>query len=170
MIENYGPLRPDLHPDAWVHPGAHVLADVHLAARVSVWPTAVLRGDQGRVSIGEDTNIQDGVVAHGTGGVSVVTVGARCTVGHRAILHGCVVEDDVLVGMGSILLDNCHVESWCVIGAGALVPSGMRIPSGSLVLGSPGRVVRTLREADRERIRHGCREYLRLMRGYLEKP
>lgn len=169
MIEAYGDLHPELHPEAWVHPGAHVLADVKLAARVNVWPTAVLRGDQGRVTIGEETNVQDGVVAHGTGGVSVVSVGARCTIGHRAILHGCVVEDDVLVGMGSILLDNCHVERWCVIGAGALVPGGMRIPSGSLVLGSPGRVVRTLREADRERIRHGRDEYLKLMRGYLKK-
>ncbi len=166
MIEPYGELRPDIHPNAWLHPGAHVLGDVQLASGVSVWPTVVLRGDQGRISIGEDTNLQDGTIAHGTGGVSVVTIGARCTVGHRAILHGCTVEDDVLVGMGSILLDHAYVESWCIIGAGALVPGGMRIPSGSLVLGAPARVVRTLREADRERIRHGCREYLRLMAGY----
>ena len=78
----------------------------------------------------------------------------------------CVVESDVLVGMGSILLDNCHIESWCVIGAGALVRSGMRVPTGSLVLGAPGRIVRTLTEVDRQRIRHGCAEYLRLAATY----
>ncbi len=168
MIEPYGALRPVIHPDAWVHPGVFVLGDVELAARVNVWPAAVLRGDQGKVTIGEETNVQDGVVAHGTGGVSVVTIGARCTIGHRAILHGCVVEDDVLVGMGSILLDNCHVEPWCIIGAGALVPGGMRVPTGSLVLGSPARIVRQLTERDRERIRHGRDEYLRLVAGYRE--
>ncbi len=166
MIEAYGALTPDLHPDAWVHPSAQLLGDVAVAARASVWPTAVLRGDQGKVTIGEATNVQDAVVAHGTGGLSVVTIGARVTVGHRAILHGCVVEDDVLVGMGSILLDNCHIEPWVIIGAGALVPAGVRIPSGSLVLGSPGRVVRTLTERDRERIRYGCSEYLKLVAGY----
>lgn len=166
MIERFGSLAPLVHPEAWVHPSAHLLGDVKLAARASVWPTVVLRGDQGAVVIGEDTNLQDGTIAHGTGGVSVVTIGARCTVGHRALLHGCVVEDDVLVGMGSILLDNCHIESWCVIGAGALVRSGMHVPTGSLVLGTPGRIVRTLTEADRERIRHGCAEYLRLAATY----
>lgn len=102
MIEAYGDLVPEVHPDAWIHPSAHLLGDVAVAARANVWPTAVLRGDQGKVTIGEETNVQDGVIAHGTGGLSVVTIGARVTVGHRAILHGCVVEDDVLVGMGKI--------------------------------------------------------------------
>lgn len=167
MIEPYGDLRPEVHPDAWIHPSAQLLGDVAVARRASVWPTAVLRGDQGKVTIGEETNVQDGVIAHGTGGLSVVTIGARVTVGHRAILHGCVVEDDVLVGMGSILLDNCHVEPWVIVGAGALVPAGMRIPTRSLVLGSPARVVRTLTERDLERIRYGRSEYLKLIDGYL---
>ena len=166
MVEPYGTFAPSIHAGAWVHPAAHLVGDVQLASGVSVWPTTVLRGDQGRITIGEDSNLQDGTIAHGTGGVSVVNVGARVTVGHRAILHGCEVHDDVLVGMGSILLDNCVIEPWVIVGAGALVPSGMRVPTGSLVLGAPARVVRLLTERDRERIRHGCAEYLRLARTY----
>lgn len=168
MIESYGALAPSIHPSAWVHAGAHVLGDVVLGERVSVWPTTVLRGDQGRITIGPDSNVQDGTVSHGTGGRSTVDIGARVTVGHRVILHGCRVDDDVLVGMGAILLDFCHIESWCIVGAGALVPGGMRIPTGSLVLGAPARIVRTLRDSDRAMIQHGCAEYLRLSATYRE--
>lgn len=165
-VEPWGDLRPVIHPDAWLHASAHVLADVTLAAGVNVWPGVVLRGDQGAIHVGVDTNLQDLVVAHATGGISTVEIGARVTVGHRAILHGCTVEDDCLVGMGSILLDNCHIEPWCIVGAGSVVPVGMRVPAGSLVLGSPARVVRPLRDKDREMIRHGCRTYLALAERY----
>src|SRR5688572_17620246 len=157
---------PVVHPTAYVHAGATLVGDVVIGARVSVWPGVVLRGDQGRIVIGEETNLQDLTCAHATGGVSTVSIGARVTVGHRAILHGCTVEDDCLVGMGSILLDNCHVEPWCIIGAGALVPVGARIPRGSLVLGSPGRVVRQLGEKDFAAIRKGRDAYLELLGEY----
>lgn len=163
MIEPSLGYTPVIDPSAWVHPSAVVCGDVTLGARVSVWPTVVLRGDQGAILVGEETNLQDGVIAHATREVSTVRIGARVTVGHRAILHGCVVEDDCLVGMGSIILDNAVVEPWCIIGAGAVVSVGARIPAGSLVLGVPGRVVRTLTEKDFARIRHGCGEYLRLL-------
>lgn len=166
MIHDYADLTPTLHPDAWIHPSATVMGDVRLAARVSIWPGVVLRGDQGFIDIGEDTNVQDNSVAHATGDLSKVRIGARVTVGHRVILHGCTVEDDVLVGMGSILLDNCHIESWCIIGAGALVPAGMRIPTGSLVLGSPGKIVRTLTERDRAMIIGGRETYVALAKQY----
>ncbi len=166
MIEAYGELVPSLHPSAWVHAGAHVMGDVVLHERVSVWPGCVLRGDQGRITVGADSNVQDGTISHGTGGKSTVDIGARVTVGHRVILHGCRVDDDVLVGMGAILLDFCHIESWCIVGAGALVLGGMHIPTGSLVLGSPARVVRQLRDSDRRMIEHGCAEYLRLSQQY----
>ena len=165
MIEPWQHHTPRVDPEAWVHPTAVVTGDVTLHPRASVWPLCVLRGDQGAVTIGAETNLQDGTIAHATGDLSVVEIGARCTVGHRALLHGCRVGDDCLIGMGSILLDNCVVEPGCIIGAGALVPVGMRVPAGSLVLGVPGRVVRTLRERDYAQIRHGCAEYLRL-RGW----
>lgn len=165
-IEPCGPLTAVIDPAAWVHPTVSILGDVRLARGVSVWPGVVLRGDQGAIVVGEDTNLQDLTCAHATGGFSTVTIGARVTVGHRVILHGCTVEDDCLIGMGSILLDNCHIERGCIIGAGAVVPVGMRIPAGSLVLGMPAKVVRPLREKDYEQIRGGYVAYLELAERY----
>lgn len=161
-LEPYGDLFPTVDPTAYVHASALLVGDVTLGPRASVWPGCVLRGDHGRVFIGAETNIQDLTCCHGTEGLSTTEIGARVTVGHRAILHGCVVGDDCLIGMGAILLDNCHVEPWCIIGAGAVIPVGMRVPSGSLVLGTPGRVVRPLREKDLAQIRQGHAAYLEL--------
>lgn len=166
-IEPYKDFAPRIDPTAFVHPSAVIIGDVVLGPRVSVWPTAVLRGDQGAVRIGEATNIQDAVVAHATRGLSTVRIGRRVTVGHRALLHGCEVQDDVLVGMGAILLDNCVIESGCIIGAGALVPVGRRIPARSVVMGVPARVVGTVTDEELETvIAHGCQEYLRLAADY----
>lgn len=166
MIETWNGFHPRIDPTAWVHASAVIIGDVTLGARVSVWPTVVLRGDQGSITVGEETNLQDGTIAHATGGVSTVVVGRRCTVGHRALLHGCRVGDDCLVGMGSILLDNCEVGDEAVIGAGALVPVGMKVPPRALVLGVPGKVARTLSDRDLERIRTGHTTYLRLLGEY----
>jgi carbonic anhydrase/acetyltransferase-like protein (isoleucine patch superfamily) len=165
-LERYGAFSPQIDPTAYVHASAHLLGDVTLGSNVSVWPGVVLRGDQGAIRIGADSNLQDLTCAHATGGFSTVSIGQRVTVGHRVILHGCTVEDDCLIGMGSILLDNCHIEPWCVIGAGAVIPVGMRIPTGSLVLGTPGRVVRQLRERDIEQIKGGKVAYLELAAKY----
>lgn len=166
MIEKYLQHSPRIHPSAWLHPSAVVIGEVEISAGVGIWPGVVLRGDQGSISIGEETNIQDLTVAHATGGKSHCWIGPRVTVGHRVILHGCRVEEDCLIGMGSILLDNCVIEPGCIIGAGALVSAGKRIPSGSLVLGNPGKIVRQLREADYEQIRHAHRTYLRLLQEH----
>jgi carbonic anhydrase/acetyltransferase-like protein (isoleucine patch superfamily) len=165
-IELYGSLAPRLHPTAFVHASAQLLGDVTLAEETSVWPGVVLRGDQGAIVIGAQTNLQDLTVAHATGGLSTVTIGARVTVGHRVILHGCTVEDDCLIGMGSILLDNCVIGAGSIVGAGAVVPVGMRVPPGSLVLGMPARVVRPTGEKDRVQIATGCRAYLELAAKY----
>jgi carbonic anhydrase/acetyltransferase-like protein (isoleucine patch superfamily) len=166
MLEAYGDLFPVVDPEAWVHPSATLIGEVTLGARASVWPGCVLRGDQGAIVIGEETNIQDLTVAHATGGLSRTTIGARVTVGHRVVLHGCTVGDDCLVGMGSILLDNCVVEPDSIVGAGSLVPPGMVVPTGHLVLGSPARVVRPLRDADRRMIRTGRAAYLQMAATY----
>lgn len=166
MIESYLHYTPRIHPTAWVHPLACLMGDVTLGANVSVWPGVVLRGDQGSIEIGEDTNLQDGTIAHATGGRSKVFIGPRVVVGHRVILHGCQVEGDSLIGMGSILLDNAVIEPGCIIGAGALIPEGKRIPSGSLVLGSPGKIVRTLTDIDYERIKIGVQTYISLKQEY----
>ena len=162
---------PQVDPSAWVHPMATLIGEVSLAARVNVWPGVVLRGDQGAIEIGEETNLQDGTIAHATGGRSRTQVGARVTVGHRVLLHGCTVGDDCLVGMGAILLDNCVIEPFTVVGAGALVPVGRRFPGRCLLLGSPAKVVRTLSDAEIDGlIRHGHAEYLRLAEDYRSAP
>lgn len=166
MIERYLDFAPRLHPEAWHHPTALLMGDVELGRGASAWPYVVLRGDQGSIHIGEDSNLQDHVVAHGTEGISITVVGARVTVGHRAILHGCRVGDDCLVGMGSILLDNCEIGHGSVVGAGTVVPVGAKIPPNSLVLGVPGKVVRATTDADRQRIETGWRTYRRLAESY----
>ena len=159
MIQEFDGQRPQLDPTSWVHEGAWVIGDVTLRADVGVWPTAVLRGDMGAIVIGEGTNIQDGSVVHMTTGISNTRIGARCTVGHRVILHGCTVEDDCLIGMGSILLDNCVIGAGSVVGAGALVTQNKIIPPGSLVIGSPARVVRPVKEAETRWIAQAWRQY-----------
>lgn len=148
-IEPCGP--PQVATSAFVHPRASVCGWVRLGAEVSIWGGAVLRGDTDRITIGDGTNIQDLAMVHADPGVPC-SVGARVTVGHRAILHGCLIDDDVLIGMGAILLNRCHIGSGSIIGAGALVAEGTVIPPNSLVVGVPGRVVRETTEAERARL------------------
>jgi carbonic anhydrase/acetyltransferase-like protein (isoleucine patch superfamily) len=156
---------PSIDPTAFVHPDAFVFGDVTLGARVSVWPTAVIRGDTGRIAIGDDSNVQDGSVIHVDHGVPT-TIGCRVAIGHRAIVHGSTVEDDCLIGMGAILLNGVHVSSGSIVGAGAVCREGMRIPPNSLVLGVPGRVVRATTNAERERIARTVQSYLELQQAH----
>ena len=148
-------------PSAFVHPSAVILGNVTLGARVSVWPTAVLRGDSDAIVVGEDCNIQDGAVVHADPGVPTV-LGARVSVGHRAIVHGATVEADCLIGMGAILLNGVHVGSGSLIAAGAVCREGMRIPPGSVVVGVPARVAREATSEIKERIERTWKSYLRL--------
>jgi carbonic anhydrase/acetyltransferase-like protein (isoleucine patch superfamily) len=152
---------PTIHPDAFIHEAAVVIGDVTLGARVSVWPTAVIRGDTAPIVVGEDSNVQDGTIVHVDHGVPC-TIGARVGIGHRAIIHGATVEHDSLIGMGAILLNNVVVGTGSIIGAGAVCPEGMIVPPDSLVLGVPGRVIRKTSEAERERIAKTVRAYLEL--------
>lgn len=152
---------PTIHPSAFIHEGAFVIGDVTLGARVSVWPTAVIRGDTAAIVIGEDSNVQDGTVVHVDHGVPC-TVGARVGIGHRAIIHGATVEHDSLIGMGAILLNHVVVGTGSIVGAGAVCPEGMIIPPNSLVLGVPGRVVRPTTDAERARIAKTVQSYLDL--------
>jgi len=142
---------PRISPSAWVAPTAVVLGDVTLGAQASVWYTAVLRGDMAPIIVGARTNIQDGTIVHVDEGIPC-RVGDRVGVGHRAILHGCTVGDDCLVGMGSVLLNGVVVGPGSVIAAGAVVPEGLEIPAGSLVMGLPARLVREVDEGLRRRI------------------
>lgn len=146
---------------AFIHESARVLGDVTLGPRVSVWPFAVVRGDTAPIVIGADSNLQDGVVVHVDHGVPAI-IGSRVGVGHRAIVHGATIEDDVLIGMGAILLNGVVVGTGAIIGAGAVCTEGMAIPPNSLVLGVPGRVVRETTPAERERIAATVASYIAL--------
>jgi len=159
MIQNFKDIEPAIHSTAWVHPDATVIGDVDLGPSVTVWPRAVLRGDMGRIEVGENTNIQDGAIAHDTAGISTTRIGPQVTVGHGAILHGCIVEGNSIIGMGSILLDNCVIGEDCIIGAGTLIPMGKVIPPRSMVLGSPGKVVRQLKDSELEWIKYSWTIY-----------
>ena len=143
--------------DVLICDGACVVGDVTLGKGVSVWYNAVIRGDKGPIVIGENTNVQDGVVMH-----NVTRVGAGCTLGHNAIVHGCIIGDNVLIGMGSVVLDGAKIGDNCLVGAGSLVTGKMDAPAGSMILGSPARVVRALTEEEIEDIRESMREYLAL--------
>jgi carbonic anhydrase/acetyltransferase-like protein (isoleucine patch superfamily) len=160
MVQEFGGWVPRVHPTAWVHDAAVLIGDVELAEDVSVWPTVVLRGDMGSIRIGACSNLQDGTICHDTGGRSVTVVGARVTVGHRVILHGCTVEDDCLIGMGAIVMDNAVIGAGSVIGAGALVTAGRVIPAGSMVIGSPAKVVRPVTAAETAWVSYSWKVYL----------
>lgn len=153
-----GEHAPRIDESAWIAPNATVIGRVRLAADVSVWYSAVLRGDMEEISVGAGTNIQDGCVLHADPGVPL-TVGAGVSVGHNAILHGCTVGDDVLVGMGATVLNGAVIGAGSLIAANALIPEGARIPPGSLVAGVPGKVRRELGEAELDRIRLNATVY-----------
>lgn len=141
--------------------GAAVCGDVTLGKGVNIWFNAVLRGDDGAISVGENTNIQDGAVLH-----EETRVGRGCTVGHSAVVHGCTVGDNTLIGMGAVVLTGAKVGSDCIVGAGALVTGKTDIPDGSLAVGSPARVVRLLTAEEIESNRASMREYLEFARRY----
>lgn len=157
--------RPTIAPDAFLAPGAVVLGDVRLGPASSLWYHAVARGDTERIAIGASTNIQDLTMVHADPGVPC-TIGDRVTVGHRVILHGCTVEDDCLIGMGAILLNGSRVGAGSLVGAGALIKEGMDVPSNSLVVGAPGRVIRQVDDAMRRRMEHTWRHYVALAKRH----
>ncbi len=159
---------PAIHPTAFVAPGADLIGDVALAEESSVWFQTVLRGDINRIVIGPRSNVQDGAVVHLADDYGTF-VGELVTVGHKAILHACTIADEVLVGMGAIILDGAEIGARSIIGAGALVTGGRKIPPGSLVLGSPAKVVRTLSLEEQGGIRVWAEKYVALSRAYRER-
>jgi carbonic anhydrase/acetyltransferase-like protein (isoleucine patch superfamily) len=161
VLISLGARRPDVAPDAWVAPGAVLVGDVRLGARASVWYGCVLRADGSGIEIGARSNLQDGTVAHADehGGVRL---GSDVSVGHRAVLHGCTVEDGSLVGMGAVLLTGSRVGAESLVAAGAVVREGMDIPPRSLVAGVPAVVRRPLTPEELERVRLNSVTYLDL--------
>jgi carbonic anhydrase/acetyltransferase-like protein (isoleucine patch superfamily) len=161
-------LDPDLlkvDPSAFIAPGAVVLGDVHLGADVSVWFGAVVRGDTEMIRIGARTNLQDGTIVHADPGFPCL-VGDDVTVGHRVLLHGCRIGDRSLIGMSSTIMNGAVIGERCLIGAGTLITEGKQIPPGSLVMGSPGKVIRPLTEVELERMGEGAVHYADAARAY----
>lgn len=163
----YGGRRPDVDPAAFVAAGATLVGAVTVRADASVWFGAVVRGDGAPIEIGEGSNVQDGAVLHSDPDFPV-TVGARVTVGHRAVVHGCSIEDDSMVGMGAVVLNGAVIGRGSLIAAGAVVLEGTEVPPGSLVAGVPGKVKREVSEAERERIRSGGTSYVTRAHRYRE--
>ncbi|MEV6062706.1 gamma carbonic anhydrase family protein [Nocardia asteroides] len=159
MIIKVAGFAPEIDDTAWIAPNATVIGRVSLAAEVGIWYSAVLRGDIEQITVGARTNIQDGCVLHADPGFPL-TVGSGVSVGHNAILHGCTIGDDVLVGMGATVLNGAVIGAGSLIAANALIPEGAQIPPGSLVAGVPGKVRRELTEAQRDGIKLNAAVYV----------
>lgn len=177
--QNFGPMetfaatiarniraQPRVASDAYVASDSTVVGNVEIGAEVSIWHQAVLRGDVAPIKIGARSNVQDGAVVHVADDLPAV-LGELVTVGHKAIVHACTIGDEVLVGMGAIVLDGARIGARSIIGANATVKQGMDVPPGSLLLGTPAKIVRTLSEAEQDEIKIWALRYVRLSREYL---
>ena len=167
-VFSYRGRLPTIAGTAFLAPTATVIGDVLIGDLSSIWFGAVVRGDVFPIRIGARTNIQDNAVVHVTGDRAATTIGDDVTVGHLAIVHGCTIGDRCLVGMGSIVLDGAVVEEECMVGAGSVIPPRMRIPSRSLVVGNPARILRKLDDADLDRIRAAAAAYLEVAESHKE--
>lgn len=165
MIYALDGIVPVMHPDSWVAPDANLIGKVVLEEGASVWFGATLRGDNEEIRVGAGSNIQENSVLHTDMGYPL-TIGAHCTIGHRAMLHGCTIGDGSLIGMGATLLNGARVGRGCLIGAGALITEGKEIPDGSLVMGAPGKVVRMLDAEAREKLLLSAYGYAANMRRF----
>ncbi len=160
-----GEALPEIDPEAWVAPDANVIGRVALGQGASVWFGATLRGDNEPIVVGAGSNVQEACVFHTDPGFPL-TVGRDCTIGHKAILHGCTIGDETLIGMGAIVQNGARIGRNCLIGAGALVTEGKEIPDGSLVVGEPGKVIRQLDEKAIAGIRSAAQVYRKRARAY----
>lgn len=158
MIYSLDGITPHIHPDAWIAPTAVIIGDVVIEAGANIWFGAVLRGDNERITIGAGSNVQENSVLHTDMGFPLV-IGPDCTIGHKAMLHSCTIGRGSLIGMGATLLNRAVIGAGCLIGACALITEGKEIPEGSLVMGSPGKVVRSLDDAARARLMASAHGY-----------
>ena len=152
-------LTPHMADSAWVADNAQVVGDVHMAPDSSVWFSSVVRGDTATIRIGEGTNIQDGSVLHADVGIPL-TIGKHVTVGHMVQLHGCTIGDESLIGIGAVVLNGAKIGKNCLVGAGSLVTEGKEFPDGSMILGSPAKVVRELTPEQIEGLRRSAQHYV----------
>jgi len=160
MLRAYRGILPRVHQTAFIDDSAQVIGDVEIGEESSVWMCVVIRGDVHRIRIGRRSNVQDGTIVHVMKDTHPTTIGDAVTIGHGAIVHGCTVEDRCLIGMGAILLNGVTVGSGSIVAAGTLLPEGTQVPPRSLVMGSPGKVRRTLSDADLDEIQMYADRYV----------
>lgn len=168
MILPFGSSQPRIATTVYIAPGAVVVGDVEIADQASLWFNVVVRGDVHFIRIGPRTNIQDGTVVHVTHDTHPTVIGADVTVGHNASIHGCTIEDGCLIGIGAMILDGVRIGAGSLVAAGTLVAPETAIPPGSLVMGSPGRVKRSLSDAERDGLLQNARNYVDYRQAYLD--
>ncbi|NUN13847.1 MAG: gamma carbonic anhydrase family protein [Myxococcales bacterium] len=166
MIQDYQGRLPIIDPTAYIHPAAVVIGDVQIGAESTVWPNVTLRADDGKIRIGVRTSIQDGSTVHMTEHLSNAEIGDQVTVGHNVIVHGAKIQSNCIIGMGSILLDNAEIGEFCLIGAQTLITQNKVIPPHSLVMGSPGKVIRQVTEKEIIWIAYSWQRYVEQGRRY----
>jgi len=166
MIRPFRGVLPQIAASAYIDPSAQVIGDVAVGERSSVWPNVSIRGDVNSIRIGEETSIQDNTVLHCDPVTFPLVIGNRVTVGHGAVVHGCTVEDESLIGIGAVVLNGARIGQGSVIAAGAVVPEGMQIPPGSMVMGIPAKVKRELTVDERDRFRQNAMRYVALAKIY----
>ncbi|ADW70422.1 transferase hexapeptide domain protein [Granulicella tundricola MP5ACTX9] len=169
MIRSYRGVKPIIPENCYVDVSAQVLGDVILGEQASVWMNAVIRGDVNAIRIGAGSNVQDCAVLHGMKDLYPVLIGEHCTIGHNATVHGCVLEDEVLVGIGAVILNDARIGTGSIIAAGAVIPEHTVIPPRSLVAGVPGKVRREITDEDHRLILMYANNYLGYTKNYLEE-
>lgn len=170
MIRPYRGVYPKIAASCYIDPSAQLIGDIEIGERSSVWCNATIRGDVNYIRIGEESNVQDNSVIHVEHDVYPTILGNRVTIGHSVTLHGCVIEDDCLIGIGAIILNGARIGQGSVIAAGALVPERMQVPAGSMVMGVPAKVKREITAEERERFRENAQNYVRYREIYREEP
>lgn len=168
MLRPFRGVSPRIHPTAFIDDSAQVIGDVDIGEESSVWMAAVLRGDVNAIRVGRRTNIQDGTVVHVMSGTHPTTIGDNVTIGHGAIVHGCTIENQCLIGMGAILLNGVHVGTCSIVAAGTLLVENMKVPPKSLVMGSPGKVKRLLTQAEIAEIQTYADRYVEYRLAYMK--
>ena len=167
MLRPYRGRLPVIDPTAYIDPSAQVIGDVEIGVESSVWMNVVVRGDVNHIRIGRRTNVRDGTIVHGMHSTHPTMIGDEVTIGHGAMVHGCTIEDRVLIGMGAILLNGARVGSDSIVAAGSLLPEGVEIPPRSLAMGSPAKVRRTLSDAEVASIVEYSGNYVRYRLDYM---
>ena len=167
-FETFLDQKPSIDDSAFVHPSAVIMGAVTLGPLSTVWPTCVLRGDINTIEVGEGSNVQDGTIVHLADDYGV-KIGRYVTIGHKAMIHACTIEDECLIGMSATVLDGAVIGARSIIGAGAVVTKGMVVPPGSMVLGMPGKIVKTLTEEAQAELRTWAEKYVQVSRAFLAR-